>query len=79
VVIDEIKEILPQNVVLVTDDRAGVHRDIRPYKKFAHLLVCSPSQRVFFTEFRQTSPSRLFSCCVMIGCIHPICIRGRRR
>jgi hypothetical protein len=25
------------------------------------LLVCSPAKKVFFTEFRQTSPSRLFS------------------
>jgi len=49
----------PQNVGYGTDDRAGVHRDIRPYEKSVYLLVCSPATKAFFTEFRQTSPSRL--------------------
>jgi hypothetical protein len=35
------------------------HCDIRPYEKSAHLLVCSPAKKVFWTEFSQTSPSRL--------------------
>ena len=26
----------------------GVHRDIRPYDKSAHLLVCSPATKTFF-------------------------------
>ena len=37
-----------------------VHRNIRPYEKPAHILVCSPAKKVFWTEFRQTSPARLF-------------------
>ena len=55
----------------------GRWSDIRPYEKPAHLLVCSPATKAFFTEFRQTSPSRLFSRCILIGCIHPMCNRGR--
>ncbi len=38
-----------------------------------------PSKRPFRLYFRQTSPARLFSQCVMIEYIHPMCIRGRRR
>jgi hypothetical protein len=33
--------------------------DIRPYEKSAHLLVCSPAKKVFWAEFRQTSPARI--------------------
>jgi hypothetical protein len=36
-----------------------VHCDIRPFEKSTLLLVCSPAAKAFFTEFRQTSPSRL--------------------
>jgi hypothetical protein len=53
---------------------SGVNWDIRFYDKSAHLLICPPVKKVFFTEFRQTSPVRLFSQCVMTGCIHPMCI-----
>jgi len=39
----------------------GANYDITPYDKSAHLLACPPAKKVFWTEFRQTSPSRLFS------------------
>jgi len=38
----------------------GVNCDIRSFDKSAHLLACPPIKKVFFTEFRQTSPARLF-------------------
>jgi hypothetical protein len=55
----------------------GRWSDIRSYEKSAHLLVCSPAAKAFFTEFRQTFQSRLLSRCILIGCIHPMCNRGR--
>ena len=33
----------------------GVYYDISLYEKSVHLLVCSPSKKVFFTEFRHTT------------------------
>jgi hypothetical protein len=34
--------------------------DIRAFNKSAHLLACPPAKKAFWTEFRQTSPARLF-------------------
>jgi hypothetical protein len=58
----------------VAGDAIGKGRwsNIRPYKKPADPLVCSFTTKAFFTEFRQTYPSRLFSRCILIGCIHPM-------
>jgi len=36
------------------------HCDIYPYKKSVHLLTASSEKQLFFAEFRQTSPARLF-------------------
>jgi hypothetical protein len=48
-----------------------VHRDIRPFEKSVHLLVCSSAKKVFFTGFRQTSPARLF-CTMRYDCLCPL-------
>jgi hypothetical protein len=55
------------------------HCDIRSIEKSVHLLVVSPDKEVFFKEFRQASPARLFSRCVMLGCSRPWSNRGLDR
>jgi hypothetical protein len=57
----------------------GTHRDIRPYGRSTHLLVCLSAKKVFWTEFRQTSPARLLSKYVMTEYIHSRCILGLDR
>jgi hypothetical protein len=53
-----------------------MHCDIRPYKKSVHLLVVSYVKKIFFAEFRKTSPPRLFSQCVMTEYIHSHTLRA---
>jgi len=38
---------------------SGENCDIRTYEKYAHILACPPAKKVFWAEFRGTSPSRL--------------------
>jgi hypothetical protein len=38
---------------------SGGNYDIRTFDKSAHLLACPHAKKVFWTEFRQTSPARL--------------------
>jgi hypothetical protein len=57
-----------------------VHRDIHSYEKSAHRLVCSSanlSKRYFLRNSDRPLLHASFSQCVMTGCIHSMCIRGR--